>query len=241
MKGCDIVNIIDDLIDNGLIKQTLKEEEVPLLWYTQTSIVNVTELRKCLGGVLHDMFTVLPSHCGLVTPLISIISFLKLFGSMGKKSLEDITNILVEAAKKYNIEANLVEQAVQLAEPNYAEIDSLASRLEDYDYNIFDYDELVNNVSSASDGNVVLYPVQVYVLLFTLLIGLLDNEGYNKYINCAQNLISSNTMRKQVVADIHKLLARDGLPIKDIIYSLWNTYIDMVARNCHITVEGGEV
>lgn len=241
MKGCDRVNIIDDLIDKGLIKQTLKEEEVPLLWYTQTSIVNVAELRKCLGGVLHDMFTVLPSHCGIVTPITYIINMLKLLRFAEKKTLEDITTVLVEAAKKYNIEASLVEQVVQLAELNYAEIDILVGRLQDYDYNIFDYDELVNNVSSASDGNIVLYPVQVYVLLFTLLIGLVDNECFDKYTSCVQNLINSRIIMKHVVAGIHKLLTRDGLPIKDIIYSLWNTYIDMVARNCHITVEGGEV
>ena len=237
------MNIIDDLIDKGLIKQTLKEEEIPLLWYTTYSVVDVSGIRKCLGSVLHDMFTVLPVHCEVNTPLGYITTnMLGCLRVAGQEEIEGVTSVLIEATKNYDIEPSLVKQVVQLAELNGRELNNIVDKRDDYDYSIYDYDELINNISRASDGNVVMYPVQIYVLLFTLLIGLLDKDGYDKYIYHMRRIMpTTHAIYKKTVAGIHELLTRDDLPIKDIIYSLWNTYIDMVARNCHITVEGGEV
>lgn len=237
------MQMMQELIDKGdVIKETISGTDIPVLWFTDTSLVDVKAISPIIRNYMYEVFVVLDSDRGVGSWCNRLTALLDYEDVRGKtypvERIDARTEIYFEALEQYGISKDTIREILDLATFNDNRWHTINSEEEDNDtlfawYNILD---------SAEGADVVrLKPIQVYMLLRLIMYMLLDKQAIHKLCSPDKDKKFQVCFPSNWESTLEKLIDiidRDTFPVKDIIYSIWNTYIDMLARTCYL--KGGE-
>lgn len=238
------MQMIKELIDKGdVIKETISGTDIPVLWFTDTSLVDVRSISPIIKDYMYEVFVALGdigSTPTLWTTRLKV--FLNYEDVRGKdyqvERIDVRTEIYFEALQQYGISKDTIREILDLATFNDNRWQTINSEEED-NTTLFDWYSIL---SDAEGADVVrLKPIQVYMLLRLIMYMLLDKQAVHKLCSVEKNNRFQVCFPLSYISQIEELtniIDRDTFPAKDIIYSLWNTYIDMLARTCYL--KGGE-
>lgn len=238
------MQMIKELIDKGdVIKETISGTDIPVLWFTDTSLVDVRSISPVIKDYMYEVF-VAQDNIGSNTTLWAnrLQVFLDYEDVRGKdyqaERIDARTEIYFEALQQYGISKDTIREILDLATFNDNSWHTINSEEED-NATLFDWYSIL---SDAEGADVVrLKPIQVYMLLRLIMYMLLDKQAVHKLCSVEKNNRFQVCFPLSYISQIEKvidIIDRDTFPAKDIIYSLWNTYIDMLARTCYL--KGGE-
>lgn len=238
------MQMIKELIDKGdVIKETISGTDIPVLWFTDTSLVDVRSISPIIKDYMYEVFVAQDNTGSTSTLWATRLTVLLDYEDVRGKDyqaerIDARTEIYFEALQQYGISKDTIREILNLATFNDNRWHTINSEEED-NATLFDWYSIL---SDAEGADVVrLKPIQVYMLLRLIMYMLLDKQAVHKLCSTEKN------NRFQVyfplsyiyqIEEVIDIIDRDTFPAKDIIYSLWNTYIDMLARTCYL--KGGE-
>lgn len=227
------LTILEELVRRGgVIKDTIEGTDIPVLWYTDKALVDVSNIRDDLITPLYEV-QCLPQQCSVLSVIYQI------WASMQNHAvdIEAVIVVYVRCLREYGISEELVREAFSLVDINTEELVSLTD-VEGPLAQVCNWYAILTG--SQGVRAVCVAPVQVYMLLHIVMLLLLDEEAYESLHTMVGRLEEEDIGVLTWLCGLGRVLDKDTFPARDIVCSIWDCYVKMEEAVCFVTVKGGD-